>query len=219
MNSSFWTFYLFDYIICTILSFLFTKYFASKKVSKFIKIFSRLFIFANCLLIFTLPYEIVYYNLRQDQIDEEKKQQNNISTFFFSNFSYLQDISNETNKTELEQDIEELRGVLRVNYGIIFWVLASVANLLFFLIGYLKSGQFTFWKKITEAIKRKIMFMIIPLIIASILALIYKNLVGALFFIFGSLPIAYIIGFLAISIVKIPRIMYISIAVQRKTYQ
>ena len=94
MNNSFWVFYFLDYIICIVLSFLFINYFASKKVSKYTKFFSLVLIFMNCLLFFTLPYEIIYYNLRQDQINEEKKKKNNIATLFFSNFTIFQEISN-----------------------------------------------------------------------------------------------------------------------------
>ena len=81
MNISFWIFFLLDYAICSILSFLFTRYFASKNVSKFMTFLSRFLIFGNCLLFFTLPYEIVYYNLRQEKIDEDKNKKNNISSF------------------------------------------------------------------------------------------------------------------------------------------
>ena len=208
MNHTFWFFYTLDYIICIILSTFFIKYFPNKKVSKFIKILSHLIIFANCLLFFTLPYEIIYYNLRQDQIDEEKKKKNNI-TLLFSNFSIFKEIANETNKTELEEDIEELRGVLRGNYGTIFWVLFTIANNLFFYIGYLQSGEFTFCKKLLDCFKKGLIFMMGQGIIISILGLIYQNLAGAFLFVYAVLPIAYIIGFLAISIVKIPRRMYI----------
>ena len=48
-----------------------------------------------------------------------------------------------------------------------------------------------------------------PIIIGSILILIYEDLCGVAMFLFGCLPIAYVIVFLAISIVKIPRRMYI----------
>ena len=204
MNGSFWAFFIFDYIICTIFSFLFIKYFAGKKVPWYITTLSRLFIFANFLLIFTLPYEIIYYKLRQEQIDEEKKQNNTTS-----NFTIFQDISNKTNKTKLEKDIDQLQGVLRINYGIIFWVLVSVANLLFYVIGYLESGEFNFFKKALDAIKKKLMFFLFPIIIFSILAIIYDGLIVPAFIIFCSLPIGYVIVFLAISIVKIPRRMYI----------
>ena len=208
MNHTVWFFYTLDYIICIILSTFFIKYFPNKKVSKFIKILSHLIIFANCLLFFTLPYEIIYYNLRQDQIDEEKKKKNNIK-LLFSNFSIFKEIANETNKTELEEDIEELREVLRGNYGTIFWVLFTIANNLFFYISYLQSGEFTFCKKLLDCFKNGLIFMIGHWIIVSILGLIYQNLAGAFLFVYAVLPIAYIIGFLAISIVKIPRRMYI----------
>ena len=209
MNDSFWVFYFLDYIICIILSFLFINYFASKKVSKFTRFFSRIFIFTNCLLFFTLPYEIIYYNLRQEKIDEDKKQKSNVNISFFSNFSIFQDISNKTNKSKLEEDIEELRDVLEVNYEIIFWTLFIFENLLFIVVGYLESGGFTFLRKLWDSIKIYLIFNLAPYILACILALIYHNLEGAVYLIFGSLPIAYLIVFLAISIVKIPRRMYI----------
>ena len=204
MNGSFWIFFIFDYIICTIISFLFIRYFANKKVPWYITTLSRLFIFANFLLIFTLPYEIIYYNLKQEQMDEEKKRNNIII-----NFTFFENISNKTNKTELEEDIDQLNGVLRINYGIIFWVLVSVENMLFYVIGYLESGEFNFFKKALDAIKKKLMFFLMPIIIGSILILIYEDLCGVAMFLFGCLPIAYVIVFLAISIVKIPRRMYI----------
>ena len=206
MKASFWIFYFLDYVICAILCFSFVRYYANKKVSRFMSILCGLFLFSNYLLIFTLPYEIVYYNLRKDAKDEYEENLN-----FSSNF--YQYISNQTNFTEsniTNKDIEDLKELLKFNYGIIFWVLVSLSNLIiYFLVYFEESGEFTFWRKLWDASKSEFIRLIGTSIVISILTAYLQNILAAIFIIFGLLPIGYAIAFLAISIIKIPRIMYI----------
>ena len=74
MSPYFFIFYILDYVICVILSFAFTNYYVSKKVKRCIVIFSRLFLFVNYLLIFTLPYEIVLFKAKNNYLNQLKEQ-------------------------------------------------------------------------------------------------------------------------------------------------
>ena len=205
MKTSFWIFYLLDFAICTVLCFSFVRYYASKKISRFMLNLYRLFLFANYLLIFTLPYEIVYYNLRKDAKDEYEENFNFTSIFYQYN-------SNESNFTErniTNKDIEDLNKLLKINYGIIFWVLVTFSNqIIYFFIYFEESGEFTFWRKLWDAFKSNLIRTIITSTLISILTK-YLTIILAFFIIFALVPIGYAIAFLAISIVKFPRIMYI----------
>jgi len=78
MSPYFFIFYILEYVICLILSFAFTKYYASKKVKKCLVRFSRLFLLINYLLIFTLPYEIVLFKSKNNYLNELKEQNSTI---------------------------------------------------------------------------------------------------------------------------------------------
>ena len=195
MNGWFWVFYLSDYIICAILSFAFTNYYVSKKVKKIIRIFSRLFLFANYLLIFTLPYEIIYFNAKQKYLNEN-------STYY--------DITNNSKLNDTNQDITELRNVLNLNYKIIFWILITFSNqVIFYVIYFEESGEFTFWRKIWDTIKGNLIRTLLITIIIGALVILLQNFFMAIFVFFNIIIILYAFVFLGLSIVKIPRNMYI----------
>ena len=208
MKLSFWIFYLLDLIICAILSFLFVYYYVSKKVPKYIVILCRLCLFANYLLIFTLPYEIVYFKLRKEAFEEAKRNETlNISSFF----EIFQNNSNETNNINFtNQNIIELEKILTKNYGVIFWVLVTFSN---FVIGsvfyYQKSGEFTFWRKVWDAIINLIKMQIFSYIFIGIIFLILQNLPASIMIYFGSITFVFALIYLGISIIKIPRNMFI----------
>ena len=191
MNPLFWIFYFLDYVICIILTFVFTRYYASKTISRFILMISRLFLFCNYLLIFTLPYEIVYHNIK---INSEKEQD-----------------SNDTNSTMVENKEEkELGFILIINYEIIFWVLITFSNLIIiYFISYLESGEFTFWRKILDSIKQNVIRLLIVIIILVILMAIFKDLITSLLLVFSLVNLIYALIFLGFSIIKLPRNMYI----------
>jgi len=201
MSPFFLIFYLLDYVICVILSFGFTNYFVSKKVKRCIVIFCRLFLFVNYLLIFTLPYEIVYFKAKINYLNELKEQN---STFF-----------NRTNISDLNitnQDIDLIRNVLRVNYKIIFWVLiGSSVQVINFIIMYERSGEFTTKKKIYYALKNTLIITLaLPVMMLIINYLFFvKNIFIIIFVFFSIILVAYAYVFLGLSIVKIPRNMYV----------
>ena len=152
MSPYFFIFYILDYVICVALSFAFTKYYVSKKVKKCIVIFSRLFLFVNYLLIFTLPYKIVLFGSKNNYLNELKEQ----------NSTILNITENITNT-----DIEIIGNILIVNYKIIFSVLIdSSVQIINFIICYKKSREFTFKKRIFDAIKQTILILsLMPLIV------------------------------------------------------
>ena len=192
-------FYLLDYVMSVILSFAFIKYYVSKSVKRIIVIFCRLFLFANYLLIFTIPYEIVYFKAKDNYLKELKKQNSSLIN--------ITDIS-ELNSTN--EEIEGLRGILNVNYSIIFWVLVGYASqIIFYVIYFESSGEFTFWRKIFDSVKSNLIRTIIFIGIFGLLSLILKDIMGAIFVLFGVIPIIFAFVYLGLSIVKIPRNMYI----------
>ena len=192
-------FYLLDYVMSVILSFAFIKYYVSKSVKRIIVIFCRLFLFANYLLIFTIPYEIVYFKAKDNYLKELKEQN--------SSFINITDIS-ELNSTN--DEIEGLRGILNLNYKIIFWVLVGYASqIIFYVIYFESSGEFTFWRKIFDSVKSNMIRTIIFVGIFGLLAIILKDVMGVIFILFGVIPIIFAFVYLGLSIVKIPRNMYI----------
>ena len=211
MNASFWIVYLFDYIICIALSIFFTYYYASKKVPKLIVILCNFFLFANYFLIFTLPYEIVYYNVRQEAL--EKNKEKNITLFYTNFYNFAQNYSNQTNVTETNitnKDIEDLRNLLQINYGFIFWLLITFSNqVIFYFIYFEQSGEFTFWWKIFDAIKRNLIRTILTFVVIGVIAILLNNIILSVFVYFNIINIAYAFVFLGLSIVKLPRNMYI----------
>ena len=201
MEPLFWVFYLLDYVICVILSFIFIRYYANKKVPTLITILSRLFVFANYLLIFTLPYEIIFYNAKKEHNDYngDKNITSNIKSFN----------SPETNTTIIK-DLEEIQGVLVINYAIIFWVLVTLSNqLILYLISFEESGEFTFCRKLFDSIKKNLIITIVIIAIISIISLILGDIVSSIFIYFNILNIFIAFILLGVSIVKLPRIMYI----------
>ena len=197
MSPYFFIFYILDYVICVILSFAFTNYYVSKKVKKCVVIFSRLFLFVNYLLIFTLPYEIVLFKAKNNYLNELKEQ----------NSTILNTTENITNT-----DIEIIGNILILNYKIIFWVLiGSSVQIINFIICYERSGEFTFKKRIFDAIKKTILILsLMPAIMyITNLILFVQNIILVIFLCFAVLLLAYVYVFLGLSIVKIPRIMYI----------
>ena len=197
MSPYFFIFYLLDYVICVILSFAFTNYYVSKKVKRCIVIFSRLFLFVNYLLIFTLPYEIVLFKAKNNYLNELKEQ----------NSTILNTTENITNT-----DIEIIGNILILNYKIIFWVLiGSSVQIINFIIYYERSGEFTFKKRIFDAIKKTILILsLMPAIMyITNLILFVQNIILVIFLCFAVLLLAYVYVFLGLSIVKIPRNMYI----------
>ena len=197
MSPLFFIFYLLDYIICVILSFAFTHYYVSKKVKRSIVIFSRLFLFVNYLLIFTLPYEIVLFKAKNSYLNQLKEQNSTI-------FNTTENITN--------TDIETIGNVLKVNYKIIFWVLIGVSiQIINFLIFYEKSGEFTFKKRIFHGLKNTLLILILMPAIMYIINLIFfvKNIIAVIFICFSLILLVYVYVFLGLSIVKIPRNMYI----------
>ena len=197
MSPSFFIFYILDYVICVILSFAFTKYYVSKKVKRCIVIFSRLFLFVNYLLIFTLPYEIVLFKAKKNYLNQLKEQNT-------TNFNVTENITN--------TDIEIIGNVLKFNYKIIFWVLIGVSlQILNFIIFYEKSGEFTFKKRVFDGLKHALLCTLLMPAIMLILDLLFfvKNIILVAFICFSILLLAYVYVFLGLSIVKIPRNMYI----------
>ena len=59
--------------ICIALAFIFIRHYANKTVKKWILILSGFFLYANLLLIFTLPYEIDYYKIKQRDLNKQKE--------------------------------------------------------------------------------------------------------------------------------------------------
>ena len=211
MSPYFWFVYLLDYILCIILSFSFTYYYANKKVPKLIIILCNLFLFANYLLIFTLPYEIVYYNVRQEAL--KKSQEKNITLNYTNFYNFVQNYSNKTNTTDTNitsPDIQDLKNLLNINYGIIFWVLVTFSNqVIFYFIYFEESGEFTFWRKIFDSIKRNLIRTILTLVIIAIIAIVLGSILASLFVYFNIITIAYAFVFLGLSIIKLPRNMHI----------
>ena len=192
-------FYILDYVLSVILSFAFIKYYVSKSVRRIIVRFCRLFLFANYLLIFTIPYEIVYFKAKDNYLKELKEQNSSLIN--------VTDIS-ELNSTNSE--IEGLRNILNLNYKIIFWVLVgSASQIIFYVIYFESSGEFTFWRKLFDSVKSNLIRTIIIIGIFGLLSLILKDIMGAIFVLFGVIPIIYAFVYLGLSIVKIPRNMYI----------
>ena len=152
MSPYFFIFYILEYVICLILSFAFTKYYVKKKVKKCLVRFSRLFLFVNYLLIFTLPYKIVLFGSKNNYLNELKEQNSTI-------FNTIENITN--------TDLELIGNILIVNYKIIFWVLIdSSVQIINFIICYKKSREFTFKKRIFDALKQTILILsLFPLIV------------------------------------------------------
>ena len=73
MYVAFYIFYFLDYLVCILLSYISVKFYAKKQISKFKFILCMMFLFGNYLLIFTLPYEIIYYHIEKDDDEDEKK--------------------------------------------------------------------------------------------------------------------------------------------------
>ena len=199
--------YILDYIICGALGFIFIQYYVSKKVPKLYKILSVFFLFANYLLIFTLPYEIIYYNAKKEFLEKRNNDSNNF------NVSYGLDTNiSETNQTENEtnSEIKNLNGVLSLNYTIIFFVLVTLSGqVIIILIQYEKSGEFGFWRKVLGTIKSYIKMMIIFYAIFGILSIVLKDIFVGLFLLFNIITMSYAFAFLGVSMVKFPRNMYI----------
>ena len=204
MNFLFWFFYLLDYVICSVLTFIFTWYYVNKNVSKFIVIFSRLVLFANFLLIFTLPYEIIYYNLKENYLNSKE----------IENIMIINELKNNsnTNKTDnnTNSDTKELKNVLLLNYEIIFWVLLTLSKqIIGYFINYVKCGEFTFWRKVFHIIKSTFKSMIIFGLLSGILGAIMQNIPASIFIIYYIVYISYAFIYLGITMVKLPRNMYI----------
>ena len=177
MDLIFIVLYLFDIIICITLSHIFTRIYAKKKSSQLLLIASRIFLFCNFLLIFTIPYEIVIYKV-QDNFHE----------------------------TEI------VKNILRINYQIIFFfLLFSIVEAIPFITYYKTSGEFTFFSKLFFLIKNYFLQKIlIPLVLMPILLkYLSQELIALLIFCFMSYGIVYCFFLLGLSIVKIPRNMYI----------
>ena len=67
--------------------------------------------------------------------------------------------NSELNKTK--QDLDELKDMLDFNYGFIFWVLVGFSSqLIYYIISFEESGEFTLCKKIRDVIKGKVLFLI-----------------------------------------------------------
>ena len=208
MDLIFWIFYLFDFIVCSVLSFMFTRYYVNKNVPRLIVIFSRLFLFANYLLIFTLPYEVIYYNVKQNALKENNTVLADIMVIYELYNNSNNNYTNETNITN--PDVEDLKKILTLNYDIIFWVLVTLSNqVIFYFIYYEESGEFTFWRKLFDSIKKNLLRTIITLIIFGILSIYILDVLTAAFIGFNIINIAYAFAFLGLTLVKLPRNMYI----------
>ena len=208
MDLIFWIFYLFDFIVCSVLSFMFTRYYVNKNVPRFIVIVSRLFLFANYLLIFTLPYEVIYYNVKQNALKENNTVLADIMVIYELYNNSNNNYTNETNITN--PDVEDLKKILTLNYDIIFWVLVTLSNqVIFYFIYYEESGEFTFWRKLFDSIKKNLLRTIITLIIFGILSIYILDVLTAAFIGFNIINIAYAFAFLGLTLVKLPRNMYI----------
>ena len=197
MSPLFFIFYVLDYVICVILSFAFTRYYVSTKVKRYIVIFSRLFLFVNYLLIFTLPYEIVLFKEKDNYLNQLKEQNSTISN---------------TTKNITNKEIEIIGNVLKANYNIIFWVLIGGSiQIINFIIFYEKSGEFTLKKRIFDALKSTLAFGVLIPALMEMLNLIFdvQSIVFVFLICFGIISLAYAYVFLGLSIVKIPRSMYI----------
>ena len=176
MDLIFIVLYSFDFIICIILSHIFTRIYAKKKSSQLVLIASRIFLFCNFLLIFTIPYEIVIYK--------------------------VQDNSQET---------EIVKNILRVNYKIIFYfLLLSIVEIIPFIIYYKTSGEFTFFGKLFSIIKNYFLQKVImPAVLVPFLVEYFSSVIVILMLCFMCYGTVYCFFLLGLSIVKIPRNMYI----------
>ena len=189
MDLIFWIFYLLDFIVCSVLSFMFTRYYVNKNVPRFIVIVSRLFLFANYLLIFTLPYEVIYYNVKQNALKENNTVLADIMVIYELYNNSNNNYTNETNITN--PDVEDLKNILTINYDIIFWVLVTLSNqVIFYFIYYEESGEFTFWRKLFDSIKKNLLRTIITLIIFGILSIYILDVLTAAFIGFNIINIA-----------------------------
>ena len=192
MYVAFYIFYFLDYLVCILLSYISVKFYAKKQISKFKFILCMMFLFGNYLLIFTLPYEIIYYHIEKDDDDDEDE----------------------------KKDIKELlSNNYKIIFYILTFLSFQIIP---YVINYYRSGEFTFWRRVYDGIKSTIKFMVIFIGVISILVGILGQSFGQAFtMIFQSINIIQAFIFLGLSIVNLPRKMHIlsNINVALKYYE
>ena len=170
----FFVIYGLDYMLSIILSFIFIQYYVNKKANKLIVIIAYLLLFSNFLLMFTLPYEIIWRKFLKTY---KKTDYNVVGIELVLEFNY------------------EI---------IFFFLVSFSRYVIPFLKHFEQSGEFTFWKKVWDAFKSAIFEILIFTFIIMVISLILQSVVIALFVGFSLINIIYALIYLGHSIITIP---------------
>ena len=178
MNSDYKIFlviYGLDYMFSIILSFIFIQYYVNKKVNKLVVIICYFLLFGNFLLMFTIPYEMIW---RRFSKTYKKTDVNVVGIEHVLKFNYQ---------------------------IIFFFLVSSSRYVVPFFKHFEQSGEFTFCKKIWDAFKGALFEILFFTLIIVVLAVILLNVVMALFIGFSLVTIIYALVFLAHSMITIPK--------------
>ena len=164
-----------DYMFSIILSFIFIQYYVNKKVNKLVVIICYFLLFGNFLLMFTIPYEMIW---RRFSKTYKKTDVNVVGIEHVLKFNYQ---------------------------IIFFFLVSSSRYVVPFFKKFEQSGEFTFCKKIWDAFKGALFEILFFTLIIVVLAVILLNVVMALFIGFSLVTIIYALVFLAHSMITIPK--------------
>lgn len=176
---NFFVFYALDYIISIILSFIFIQYYVKKSANTLIVIYSYFLLFGNFLLIFTLPFELIYRRLSKVNKKSDYK------------------LIGLGNMLEFNYEI------------IFFFIATTSRYINPILKNYEQSGEFSFWWKIFDAIKGGLIEIILFTGIFLALALILQDYAKGIIVAFTAVTVLGYLIFLAHSMITIPKKMKI----------
>jgi len=168
-----------DYMISITLSFIFMQYYVKPNINKIVKFYCYFLLFGNFLLIFTLPYEIIWRKLL---IIYKKRDLNVVGMEYILGINYK---------------------------IIFFFIASCSRYLNPFIKHYLQSGEFTVKRKLWDAFKKGLIEFLLFNIIILLLVAFLQNVVMALFIAFSILSVMYTLIFLSHSMVTIPKNMII----------
>ena len=176
---TFFIIYGLDYMISITLSFIFMQYYVKPNINKIVKFYCYFLLFGNFLLIFTLPYEIIWRKLLKTY---KKRDLNVVGMEYILGLNYQ---------------------------IIFFFIATCNRYLNPFIKHYLQSGEFTVKRKLWDGFKKGLIEFLLFNIIIIVLIAFLQNVVMALFIAFSILSVIYTLIFLSHSMVTIPKNMII----------
>ena len=171
----FFVIYGLDYMFSIILSFIFIQYYVKKRVNKLILIICYFLLFGNFLLMFTIPYEMIW---RKFSKTYKKTDVNVVGIEHVLRFNYQ---------------------------IVFFFLVSSTRYVVPFFKHFEQSGEFTLCRKIWDAFKGALFEILFFTLIIVVLAVILLNVVMALFIGFTLVTLIYALVFLAHSMITIPK--------------